>query len=156
MFKKIRNSKRQLEDTDISRILEEGEYGILATIGENQYPYTTPLSYVYLNNAIYFHCAPEGHKLDNIRFNNKVSFCVVGKTKVLPAQFSTIYESAVIFGNASIVTECDEKNAVLISIIDKYSPEFKKEGLEYINKAVARTNIVKITIAHATAKGRLK
>ena len=156
MFKEMRNSKRQLQDEDIVRILNEGEYGVLGTLGQNQYPYTTPISYVYLNNAIYFHCALEGHKLDNIEFNDKVSFCVVGKTKVLPEQFSTIYESTVIFGKASTVAESAEKKSVLIAIIDKYSPEFKKEGLEYIDRAITKANIVKIIIEHRSAKGRLK
>ncbi|MBB6631081.1 hypothetical protein [Clostridium algidicarnis] len=50
----------------------------------------------------------------------------------------------------------EEKKVALMSFIDKYSPEFNKEGSEYINRAVSKTNIVKITIDKATAKGNLK
>lgn len=156
MFKEIRNSKRELQKDDILRILNEGEYGVLGTVGENEYPYTIPLNYVYIDNTIYFHCATEGNKLDNIKFNDKVSFSVVGKTKLLPEKFSTIYESVIAFGKASIIVENEEKKKALIAIIDKYSPEFKKEGLQYIDRAIDKTNIIKITIEHITAKGRLR
>lgn len=61
MFKKIGNAKRQLKDEDMVRILIRGEYGVLGTTGENEYSYTTPLNYVYPNNAIYFHGAMKVH-----------------------------------------------------------------------------------------------
>ncbi|MFL0197848.1 pyridoxamine 5'-phosphate oxidase family protein [Clostridium sp. WILCCON 0269] len=70
-------------------ILINGEYGVLATNGEDGYNYATALNYVYINDKIYFHCATEGHKLDNIKVNNKVSFCVVGKTQVVPNKFTS-------------------------------------------------------------------
>ncbi|WP_142413921.1 pyridoxamine 5'-phosphate oxidase family protein [Hathewaya massiliensis] len=153
MFKELRNSKRQLQDHDLERILNEGEYGVLATIGENQYPYSTPLSYVYINNSLYFHGASEGHKLKNIKLNEKVSFSVVQGTEILQERFTTKYESVIIFGKASTVVDEEEKRTALMAFIDKYSPDFKKEGVEYINRAASKTNIVKITIDHATAKG---
>lgn len=155
MFKEMRNLKKQLTNEDMISILREGEYGILATIGENGYPHTTPLNYVYINNVIYFHCAPEGYKLDNINSNNKVSFCVIGETKVLPDKFSTKYESTIIYGRASNIIEEEEKKTALLAIIDKYSPEFKNEGLAYIDRAISKTNLVKIIIDHATAKGNI-
>ncbi|MCM0647529.1 pyridoxamine 5'-phosphate oxidase family protein [Clostridium swellfunianum] len=153
MFKPMRKSAREIFDKDIIEILQEGEYGVLATIGENGYAYATPLSYVYYNDCVYFHCAVEGSKLDNIRHNNKVSLCVVGKTKVLPAEFSTEYESVIVFGTAS-EAEGEEKKEALLAIADKYSPEFKKEGLLYIDRAVSKTCVVKIQIDKMTGKAR--
>ena len=43
----------------------------------------------------------EGSKLDNIKYNNRVSFCVVGQTETLPEDFSMKFESAILFGKAS-------------------------------------------------------
>lgn len=155
MFREMRNKKRQLDDAYIGKILGDGEYGFLATVGENGYPYSVPLSYVYLNNSIYFHSATEGQKLDNIKFNDKVSFSVVGKTKVLPGNFATIYESVIIFGKASFISG-EEKKQALIGIMNKYSAGFENKGLKYIDRAIDMTNIVRIEIEHATAKGRLE
>jgi nitroimidazol reductase NimA-like FMN-containing flavoprotein (pyridoxamine 5'-phosphate oxidase superfamily) len=156
MFREIRNFKRQLSMEHIERILKEGEYGVLATFGENGYPYATPISYTYEGNSIYLHCAVEGQKLDNIKHTDRVSFCVVGKTQVLPEAFSTIYESVIVFGKASIVDNEEEKRKALIGLIEKYSKDFMKEGLEYINRAIKKTCIIRIDIEHATAKGRLQ
>lgn len=153
MFKGMRRSDREIIGENINSILMEGEFGILATIGENSYPYTTPLSYVYHNEAIYFHCALEGSKLDNIRYNEKVSFCVIGKTKVLQEQFSTEYESVIVFGRASEI-KGEEKKEALTAIAVKYSPDFKVEGLQYIDRAIDKTCVVKIEIDRVTGKAR--
>jgi nitroimidazol reductase NimA-like FMN-containing flavoprotein (pyridoxamine 5'-phosphate oxidase superfamily) len=153
MFKEMRKSNREIFNGDILEILDKGEYGVLATCGENGYAYAVPLSYVYFKEAIYFHCATEGNKLENIEYNNKVSFCVVGKTKVLPDQFSTEYESAIVFGTACKV-EGEEKKEALLAIIDKYSPEFKDAGLQYIDRAVDKTHLVKIEVDKMTGKAR--
>jgi Predicted flavin-nucleotide-binding protein len=153
MFKEMRKNNRQIGTEDIEKILESGEYGVLATIGENGYPYATPLSFVYYKEAIYFHCAIEGNKLDNIKANEKVSFCVVGKTKVLPDKFSAEYESVIIFGRAFLAKN-DEKKEALIAIAQKYSPDFMAEGLQYIDRSIDSTCIVKIEIDKITGKAR--
>ncbi|GKZ02286.1 pyridoxamine 5'-phosphate oxidase family protein [Paraclostridium bifermentans] len=118
MFKQMRRKERQIEIVEAEEILKNGEYGVLSTNGENGYSYGTPLSYVYFNNSVYFHCALEGQKLENINYNNKVSFCVVGKTCVIPEKFSTKYESTILFGEANEVFG-EEKNEALIEILKK-------------------------------------
>lgn len=153
MFKEVRRKDREISREEAERILTEGEYGVMSTVGLDGYGYGVALSYVYYNNSIYFHCAQEGHKLENIDYNNKVSFGVVGKTKVLPQQFSTEYESAVVFGRAVFV-ENEEKEKALIALIDKYSPEFKTEGMEYINRSGAKTKVIKIEAERITGKAR--
>lgn len=153
MFREMRKKQREITKEESIKVLNDGEYGILATMGENGFPYATPLSYVYCNDAIYFHCAVEGNKLDNITFNEKVSFCVVGKTKVLPEKFSTEYESTIVFGRAFKI-EKEEKIEALRAIALKYSPYFTKEALEYIERAADATCVIKIEIDRITGKAR--
>ncbi len=153
MFKEMRRKNRELETEEAIEILKKCEYGILSTVGENEYPYGVPVSYIYYNDAIYFHSAIEGNKLDNILNNNKVSFCVVGDTEVLPHIFSTNYESVIIFGKATEVFE-GEKISALIEILNKYSKEYLQEGKEYIKNASAKVKLVKISIDHISGKAR--
>lgn len=153
MFREMRKKSRELPKDEAIDILKNGEYGVLATIGENGYPYAVPLSYIYHNNSIYFHCAVEGNKLDNIRNCEKVSFCTVGKTNVLPDKFSTEYESAVVYGRA-FVLEGKEKREGLLLIAEKYSPDFKKEAIEYIDRAINATQVIKIELDQITGKAR--
>ena len=150
----IRRRDRQVTEEEAVKLLAEGEYGFLGTADTNNVPYVTPLSYVVNDRKIYFHCAREGHKLVNIHENPKVCFCVVGKTKVLPAQFSTIYESAVAFGKAFVVEDEEERTFAFIEILKKYSPEFMEEGMDYIRRAGNKTFIVKIDIESMTGKAR--
>lgn len=133
--------------------MRSGDYGILSTIGAEGFAYGVPLSYVLLDNAIYFHCAPAGHKLDNISINNKVGFCVVGRAETLPAEFSVRYESVIVFGTAS-QADAGEKDRALLALVEKYSGEIMPKDREYIEKLQGRTTVVKIGIEHISGKAR--
>ena len=153
MIRKIRRKDREIHTETAEQILANGEYGFLATAGSDGQPYGVPLNYVYKNNSLYFHCALEGHKLDNIAANNKVSFCVVGRTKVLPDKFSTEYESALVFGTASVITG-SERTRALMDLIEKYSPDFIEEGKKTITQYDEKTKIIKVDIHHISGKAR--
>lgn len=153
MFKEIRRKDRKIEISEAIDILEICEYGVLSTVNENGYPYGVPLSYVYANDSIYFHSAVEGHKLENIKDNDKISFCVVGKTDVLPDKFSTKYESVIIFGRVKEVFE-DEKKEALLELIKKYSVDYMEKGKAYIENASLRTKVIKVSIDYISGKAR--
>lgn len=154
MLKEMRRQDRKLEEEETIRILENGEYGILSTIGTDGYPYGVPVSYVYREKAIYFHCAADvGLKLANIKNNDKVSFTVVGKTQVLPEKFGSKYESAIVFGTAMEATG-DEKTLGLIGLLEKYSADYLEEGMKYLKGDFERTGVFKILIEQLTGKAR--
>ncbi|WP_368490161.1 pyridoxamine 5'-phosphate oxidase family protein [Clostridium sp. BJN0013] len=153
MFREMRRKDREIKSDEVIETLENSDYGILSTIGQNGYPYGVPVSFVFLNNSIYFHSAVEGHKLDNILNNSKVSFCVVGQTDILPDKFSTKYESVIVFGIASEVFN-NEKNTTLLEILNKYSPDYIVKGKEYIKNASKATKVIKISIEHISGKAR--
>ena len=92
MERKIRRIDRALSQSEAVEILKKGEYGILSTVSINGQPYGVPVNYAYTRDAIYFHCAVEGHVVENLRSSNNVSFCVVGETEVLPAKFGTTWQ----------------------------------------------------------------
>ena len=152
-MKNIRRKDREITTREAIEILESAEYGVLSTVGKDGQPYGVPLSYVYRNNSIYFHCALIGQKLDNIADNPRVSFCVVGKTKVLPGKFATEYESAVAFGLASEVYGNERYNA-LVWLLEKYCPDFIDEGKQYIKLKDKATKVIKIEISHVSGKAR--
>jgi uncharacterized protein len=156
MYREMRRKDRQMLDADALNILVKGEYGMLATSDKQNLPYVVPMSYVYADNCIYLHCATEGQKLDNIVENPKVSFCVVGDTKVIPEDFGTAFESVILFGTAEIVQDMEEKLKGLRALVVKYSIDFKVQGEEYIKKDFNKTRVIKINIEHMTGKQRDK
>lgn len=148
---KIRRKDREISTGEATRLLTEGEYGFLSTVGKEGQPYGVPLSYVYRDKSIYFHCALKGHKLDNIGDNRRVSFCVVGRTKVLPDKFATEYESVIVSGVAREVRGKERFDA-LVSFLEKYSPGFIEEGKRYIERKDAATKVIRIDIDELTGK----
>jgi hypothetical protein len=151
--KNIRRKDRQIQNDEVIRLLGNCDYGVLSTVGSDNQPYGVPLNYVYQDNCIYFHSAITGHKIENLESNSKVSFCIVGRTKVLPNKFTTEYESAVIYGTATIVQGEDRQNALLL-LLKKYSPEHISEGKEIIQKQDKATKVIRIEIEHMTGKAR--
>ncbi|MCK4509744.1 MAG: pyridoxamine 5'-phosphate oxidase family protein [Desulfuromonadales bacterium] len=147
----MRRSDKALPDDATVSLLQAGEYGVLSTVDGEGQPYGVPLNYSFDGERLYFHCALKGHKLDNILANNKVSFCVVGRTKLLPAEFSTEYESVIVTGSASVV-QGDEKYQALVSLLEKYSADFIDEGRDYIVKLDSRTKVVRVDVDSMTGK----
>ncbi|MCX6068695.1 MAG: pyridoxamine 5'-phosphate oxidase family protein [Chloroflexi bacterium] len=151
--KSLRRDDRALSQDVTVRILEKGEYGILSTVSSDGQPYGVPFSYVYADNRLYFHCAVEGHKLENLTANPRVSFCVVGETEVLPDKFATRYESAIAFGQA-VELFGDDKLAALTEVLKKYSPDFLEKGQRYIESDAVKTRVYKIEIEALSGKSR--
>lgn len=157
-FREVRRQNRILDnDTRIKELLRSSEYGYLSLgTTENGYGYGIPISYAYDEdtNSLYFHCAPEGQKLDMLEKNNKVSFCVVGITKPIANKFTTLYESVIAFGRAYIRLSEDEKRKALRLLVYKYSQGFEDLGETYMNKSWGRTETFKLEIEHLTAKAK--
>lgn len=152
-MKSMRRKDREITTPESIALFDRAEYGILSTVGKDGQPYGVPLSFVFKDNAIYFHCAPDGLKLDNIADNARVSFCVVGRTKVLPDQFATEYESAMAFGVASEVHGTEKYNA-LLWLVEKYCADFIEEGKQYIAQKDRTTKVIKIDIQQISGKAR--
>lgn len=157
MFREVRRQNRVLEGERIRDLLINSEFGFLSLgTSENGYAYGIPISYVYEeeSNSLYFHCAPEGQKLDEISRNNKVSFCVVGSTNPIADQFTTLYESVIAFGDAITDLSDDEKRKALRLLVKKYSTGFEEIAEQYMDKSWNRTSTFKIKIKHITAKAK--
>jgi nitroimidazol reductase NimA-like FMN-containing flavoprotein (pyridoxamine 5'-phosphate oxidase superfamily) len=152
-MREMRRKKRAMTSGEARELLIHSDYGVLSTAGEGGIPYGVPLSYCVIGQNIYFHCAVEGRKIDNIGHNSSVSFCVVGKRKVLPDQFTTLYESVIVSGNAREVTG-DEKQMALEGLLKKYSPGFLEEGREYIKSMDDITKVFGIKMDHITGKAK--
>ena len=154
MFKEMRRQDRKLDRAETEEILKNAVYGVLSTVGRDNRPYGIPLNFVYTGDRIYLHCAAEGQKLENIRANRTVSFCVVGEAVPLPDQFAMKYTSAIAYGVASEVGG-DEKLEALLALVAKYSPrEYHEKGREYAARAFDKTAVIRIDIENITGKAR--
>ncbi|MDU4960263.1 MAG: pyridoxamine 5'-phosphate oxidase family protein [Sporomusaceae bacterium] len=148
----MRRKPKQMSDEDTVKVLLAAAYGTLASVDSAGQPYAVPLNYAYADGAIYFHSARQGHKLDTIRACPQVCFSAVSYQRLLPANFDTEYDSVTVFGRAEEVSDEAEKQQALLLLIEKYSGEFREQGLAYIQRAAAQTGVVKLIIEHMTGK----
>ena len=151
-MREMRRKELKIDEQEAISILTKGEYGILSTIDEHGQLYGFPLNYAYHDRCIYFHAAQMGHKIDNIVFNDRVSFCVVGKTKVIPEQFTSKYESVICFGKASLIEEEEDKKKGLNGLIEKYSPDYLNAGKKAIERSLKNVAVIKIEIERISGK----
>jgi hypothetical protein len=80
----VRRTDRQITEAEALAVLLAGEFGVLSTVSAQGRPYGVPVNYCVLDRDIYFHCAVEGVKLDNLEHSPEVSFCVIGATELPP------------------------------------------------------------------------
>lgn len=150
-MREMRRKEKQMEENEALEILRMGEYGLLSTVDSEGQPYAVPLNYVFLDNAICFHCATQGYKLDNIRENSRVCFTVVGQCEVVAGAFTTKYQSVVVFGHA-VETVGQEKEALIRKLIAKYSLSYMEKAEQIIAKGLEKFTVVKMDITHITGK----
>lgn len=152
---KVRRQDRLLDDAGQERLLDEGEYGFLAMCTDDG-GYGIPINFVRektdTGDRIYFHCAPEGRKLAALEKDNRVSFCVVGATRVVPNQFTTAYESVIVFGSVATHLPDEERRAALRLLVRKYCPEYIDAGEKYMAASFHRTNVLRLDIEYRTGK----
>lgn len=148
----MRRIKQQLTQEECEKILERGRTGVLAVLGDDGYPYTVPINYYYTDGKIYLHCAKSGHKLDAIRSNPKVSFCVVERDDILQEKFTTLFKSAVAFGKAEILTDKEEMRSSVTALAEKYCPDFLDEVPAEVERGFDMLCMIKINIEHLTGK----
>lgn len=152
-FREMRRKRQQLTEAECIEILRKNTSGVLAVSGDGGYPYTVPLSYVYDENTLYFHCAKNGHKIDAINNCDKVSFCVVDQDLIVPQKYTTYFRSVIVFGRANIIENDSEICSAIEKLAIKYYPNDSKENRDLtIEKESKAMYMVKIRIEHMTGK----
>lgn len=156
MFREMRRKKQFLSEAETIEILKSCTSGVLAVIGDNDYPYAVPLSYAYEDGKLFFHFAKAGHKLDSIIKNNKVSFCVIKTDDVVQETFTTHFRSVIVFGRARILTDDYEKRHALECLVAKYSPNYITEGQSEIAREWKLVTAAEVKIEHMTGKAAIE
>lgn len=133
--------------------LASGKWGVLSTF-DGEAPYGVPLNYVYSHSerAIFFHCAPKGRKLDNIRYNGNVSFTVVLREHIVPERLTTVYESVIASGRASVVEDEGEKVKRLKALCEALAPEHTDGLDEFIKKYLSAVTVLRMDIDNISGK----
>ena len=151
-FRPMRRARQALDAEQIEAILRRGSAGTLAVLGDGGWPYAVPLSYVYHNGRLYFHCATSGHKLDAVRACDKASFCVIDRNDVVSSEFTTHYRSAIVFGAIREVVNPEEIMCAMRALAAKYSPAEGEDAFQREMKSSGALCVLALDIERMSGK----
>ncbi len=154
MFRKMRRFKQQLSEEKCIEILTEAPRGVLALLGDDDYPYTVPLDHFYEDGKLYFHCAKQGHKLDAIKNSDKCSYCVIDNgvpdADTSDGQFY-FFNSVIVFGRIRQLEDQEEIIRQVRKLAHKYYTNADTVE-EDIRETGPHTAMLELTIEHMTGK----
>jgi nitroimidazol reductase NimA-like FMN-containing flavoprotein (pyridoxamine 5'-phosphate oxidase superfamily) len=150
----LRRKDRELSEAEALQLLREAEWGVLATVDEAGWPYAVPVNHAVVGEDLIIHCATVGHKLANLAFNPKVSYCAVTQAETLPLELSTRYASVIVFGRGELLMDEGEKRAALRALGLRFAPAHADMVDREIDKDLFRTAVLRVHIERATGKAR--
>lgn len=151
MFRKMRRQGQQLSKEECEDILTNQPRGVLALLGDYDFPYAIPMSHVFVNGKIYFHGANKGHKKDAVINYSKCSYCVLDDGVKARDSWWYTFRSVIVFGRIKILTDIDEKIEALTYLGDKFFPTHE-DTVDEIDRLLDRTAVYEITIEHMSGK----
>ncbi len=152
MFRKMRRNKQLLSIEDTITVLNRCTNGVLACLGDEEYPYAVPVSYVYFNDKIYLHSSKSGHKIDAIMKNPKVSFSVIDEDRIVSEEYTTYFRSVIAFGKARVIVGGDEWLEGFKALVEKYSGNLPEEAKHKEIVGCTQSYVIAIDVEHVTGK----
>ena len=152
-FRGMVRFKQQLEEAECIEILKEEKRGVLAVLGDGDYPYAVPLNHYYCeeDGKIYFHGGKFGHKIDAMKNHDKVSYCVYDQGYREEGDWALHFRSVIVFGRVEFV----EDEETIIRLCRELSYKFTKDEA-YIDDEIKhhawRTLMFAIVPEHITGK----
>lgn len=149
-----RNEKEITDRGEMIRILTQVKYVTIA-MTDTDGPYLATLTHAYdeARDAIYFHCAQEGRKVDILRMDSRVWGQALIDKGYVEGKCDHLFEMTQFKGKVSFVQDPAEKRHALEVMIrknDRHPEEVISEQLT--EKSLARVNIGRIDVEYMSGK----
>jgi len=156
----MRRSDRQQDRTFSLELIDRCSHGVLSISTGEDTPYCLPLSFVRMENCLYFHCARVGRKVDLLRKNPRVCVTFVGQDIPAfeePDSYTTYFQSVIATGTAVEVADETEKFRALEALCRKLLPDYMDERFHLaIDRSLKVTGIWRIDLDEITGKEKKK
>ena len=135
MFREMLRKKQALSEEDCIAVLKTQKRGVLAVLGDEDYPYALPINHYYNDEDghIYFHGAKFGHRVDAVKRHDKVSFCVYDEGYRREGEWALNIKSVIVFGRLVPVEDEDK----MIDLCRRLSRKFTDDE-SYIENEIKR------------------
>jgi hypothetical protein len=148
----MRRSEREIKDRAVIDAIIRQCLVCRLGLADGVEPYIVPLCFGYDGEALYFHSASAGSKIDILRKNSRVcfEFDIPGGMREAEqgCRCGITYRSVIGFGTAEIIDDQEGKKRALEIIMAQYSSK------KYIfpEDVVAKTAVIKVVISRVTGK----
>lgn len=148
----MRRKEKEITDIrEIESIIRKAQVCRLALADEGL-PYIVPLCFGFRDNALYFHSAGEGRKIEILKRNNQVCFEFDILSEVKPGNTACAwgmkYRSVIGYGQAALIEDPGQKREALDIIMAQYADG----AFEYSQKAFDQALAIKVDISSMTGK----
>ena len=149
----LRQDRIMSEDT-AEQLLASAEMGVLSMVTPDGRGYGIPVNFVWDGGeSIFFHCAEGGKKIDCMKENPDVSFCICGKSRVVPGTLSTERESLIVECVANLDLSVEEKKKGLLLLMEKLDKDNIHKA-RCIDSAIDKVSVIKLNIRSVSGKAK--
>ena len=154
MFRKMRRSPQALSREEMTDLLKTETRGVMSVHGDDGYPYGVPINHFYNDEdgKLYFHGAKFGHRVDAVKRDPKVSYCVYGGEYKDEGDWAYRVKSVIVFGRAELIEDAAEIERISRLLCEKFPcPQ------EYVEKEIEKDtkNTLLIAIKIEDMNGKL-
>lgn len=153
MFRKVRKKVNEISTELAKDLIKKSRRGILAVNGDDGYPYSIPINYLYDEESekIFFHGSKVGHKVDSLKKSDKICFTVYGNESIKDESWAPYLQSAVVFGRCHLIEDSERAMKMLKEFAMKCYPS-ETMVVEEIGKSGRATQMFEISIEHISGK----
>jgi uncharacterized protein len=151
------------DDVWIRAFLHRGRVAHIGSLWDDQ-PFVTPSTYLFdeAQNRLIFHSNLTGRIRGNIERSGRVCVEVSELGQLVPSnvalEFSLQYRSVMVFGQARVLEDFEERRQVMHKLIAKYFPDMRpgREFRPITDQELKRTSVYEIAIEDWTGKENWK
>ena len=153
MFRTMIREKQQLPREECIELLKTEKRGVLSVLGDDGWPYGMPLNHYYneADGKLYFHSGRLGYKIDALRANDRVCFCVLDEGRREEGEWALRFRSVIVFGRVEFV----EDRELIYDVSAKLSRKFTDDEAyiaDEIRRSGPATCMFTLTPEHITGK----
>lgn len=152
----MRRHDRAITEEDALLVIRAAHYAVLATVGSDGRPYAVPVNAAYCDGVLYFHGTDQkSRKAANMAANPAVALTFVAYEKRLADERTVDYASAVVEGEAHLVTDEAERQKAFLAICEAHAAgPSAAEHTEYARREGDYAAIWRVTIDTLSGKSR--
>ncbi len=136
MFRKMLRNRQELSEAECRTILRQEKRGVMAVLGDADYPYAVPLNHYYCeeDGKLYFHGGRQGHRIDAVKRHPKASFCVFDQGVRGEGDWALTFRSVIVFGHIEFVEDREKTCEIARALSLKFTRD-----TAYIEDEIARS-----------------